>query len=187
MHHPPKPIISDKEPKDLTAFELQYGGAGMAALTNAPRGNMFLTHVDGDVFKLQVGKGFEDLGTKDTIAFLRRSKDQDGVMLWERCESEKAEEATEKKAQRNVNSRTAQFVPYERVLKYLKATEKYTRTKIIELAKDKIAKGKTWTEDALTQLVFEKKLAKTKEHNPNGQPFVFYHLPTALEPVEETD
>ncbi len=135
VHHPPKPIISDKEPKDLTAFDLQYGGAGMAALTNAPRGNMFLTHVDGDVFKLQVGKGFEDLGTKDTVAFLRRSKDQADVMLWERCESEKAEEATEKKAQRNAKSQTAQFVPYERLLKYFKATEKYRREKVIELAK----------------------------------------------------
>jgi hypothetical protein len=96
VHHPPKPVISDKEPKDLTAFELQYGGAGMAALTNAPRGNMFLVHVDGDVFKLSVGKGFEDLGTKETVVYLRRSKDENGVMLWERCESEQAEEANEK-------------------------------------------------------------------------------------------
>ncbi len=39
----------------------------------------------------------------------------------------------------------------------------------------------------MTELAFEKKLAKTKEHNPNGQPFVFYHLPTTLEPAVETD
>jgi hypothetical protein len=99
-HHPPKPIVSDKEPKDLTAFELQYGGAGMAALTNAPRGNMFLVHVDSDVFKLTVGKGFEDLGTKETTVYLRRSRDEAGVMLWEHCDSEQAEEANQNEAQR---------------------------------------------------------------------------------------
>jgi AAA domain len=100
VHHPPKPVISDATPKDLTAFELQYGGAGMAALTNAPRGNMFLVHVDGDVFKLSVGKGFEDLGTKEAVVYLRRSRDENGVMLWERCESEKAEEANQNLDQR---------------------------------------------------------------------------------------
>jgi RecA-family ATPase len=183
VHHPPKPITSDKEPKDLTAFELQYGSAGMAALTNAPRGNMFLTHVDGDVFKLQVGKGFEDLGTTETIAYLRRSKDQDGVMLWERCESEKAEEANEKEAKRKAKKRSDQFIPYDRLLKCFKATEKYPPTKIIELSKKELGKGKNWTKDALSQLVLEKKLAKTQEPNPKGQPFVFYHLPTPLEPA----
>jgi RecA-family ATPase len=111
VHHPPKPVVSDKEPKDLTAFELQYGGAGMAALTNAPRGNMFLTHVDGDVFKLSVGKGFEDLGTKETVAYLHRSKDESGIMLWERCESEKAQEANDKLDQRRAKKQKEQFVP----------------------------------------------------------------------------
>jgi AAA domain len=183
VHHPPKPLVSDKEEKDLTAFELQYGGAGMAALTNAPRGNMFLTHVDGDVFKLQVGKGFEDLGAKDTVAYLRRSKDQDGIMLWERCESEKAEEATEKRATRKANKQTETFVPYDRLLKCFKAADKYQPSRVIELSKKDLNKGKEWTKDALSQLVFEKKLAKTKEPNPRGQPFVFYHLPTVLEPA----
>jgi RecA-family ATPase len=183
VHHPPKPLVSDKEEKDLTAFELQYGGAGMAALTNAPRGNMFLTHVDGDVFKLQVGKGFEDLGTKDTVAYLRRSKDQGGVMLWERCESEKAEEATENRATRKAKKQGDTFVPYDRLLKCFKATDKYQPSRVIELSKKDLKKGKEWTKDALSQLVFEKKLAKTKEPNPKGQPFVFYHLPTVLEPA----
>jgi hypothetical protein len=183
VHHPPKPVISDKEPKDLTAFELQYKSAGMASLTNAPRGNMFLTHVDGDVFKLQVGKGFEDLGTKETVAFLRRSKDENGHMLWERCESEKAEEASENEAKRKTKQR-AQFIPFERLLKNLKAAEKYSRTKIIELAKKELGKGRPWAGDAIDQLVLEKKLARTEEPNPKGQPFVSYHLPTVLEPAE---
>jgi len=106
-HHPPKPAIGTgtaaTNGKDLTEFEIQYGGAGMAALTNAPRSNMFLTHVDGDVFKLSVGKGFEDLGAKETCAYLRRSKDESGVMLWERCESEQAEQANENLVQRKAN------------------------------------------------------------------------------------
>jgi hypothetical protein len=117
--HPPKPVISDTAPKDLTAFELQYGAAGMAALTNAPRGNMFLVHVDGDVFKLTVGKGFEDLGTKETTVYLRRSKDETGVMLWERCESEQAEEANEKEVQRKAKKQKtpAQRITYGNLLK----------------------------------------------------------------------
>jgi RecA-family ATPase len=183
IHHPPKPLLSDKEPKDLTAYELQYGGAGMAALTNAPRGNIFLVPVDGDVFKLSVGKGFEDLGTKETVAFLRRSKDEAGIMLWERCESEKAEEATEKLEQRKAKIQKDRFTAYERLLNIFKPTAKYPPAKVIELAKKDLNKGKDWAKDAMRQLVSEKKLAKTEEDNPKGQPFVFYHLPTLLEPV----
>jgi len=33
----------------------------------------------------------------------------------------------------------------------------------------------------MRQLVSDKKLAKTEEPNPRGQPFVYYHLPTLLE------
>jgi hypothetical protein len=183
VHHPPKPAVSDREPKDLTAFELQYGGAGMAALTNAPRGNMFLVYVDADVFKLSVGKGFEDLGTMEVTAYLRRSKDEKGTMLWERCESEKAEEANEKLLQRKSKKTKDQFIPYDRLLKSFKPTQKYPPAKVIELAKKDLNKGENWAKNAMKQLVSEKKLAKTKEHNPEGQPFVFYHLPTLLEPA----
>jgi hypothetical protein len=186
IHHPPKPITSgDKEPKDLTAFELQYGGAGMAALTNAPRGNMFLVHVDGDVFKLIVGKGFEDLGTKETVAFLRRSKDETGIMLWERCESEQAEEATEKLQQRKSRTVKDTFTPYDRLLKFFNPAAKYSPAKITEIAKRELRRGESWSKRAMSQLAAEKKLAKTEEHNPRGQPFVFYHLPTPLEPATD--
>jgi RecA-family ATPase len=182
-HHPPKPVAGAiKDPKDLTEFELQYGGAGMAALTNAPRGNMFLTHVDGDVFRLSVGKGFEDLGTKETVAHLRRSKDAAGVMLWQRCDSEQAEQANEKLDRRKAKKQKDQFIPYERLLKLFKPAAKYPPGKVIEIAKEDLHKGKDWAKDAMKQLVFEKKLAKTEEHNPKGQAFVFYHLPTLLEP-----
>jgi RecA-family ATPase len=184
VHHPPKPIISDKEqPKDLTAFEAQYGGAGMAALTNAPRGNMFLVHIDGEVFKLFVGKGFEDLGTKESVAFLRRSKDENDIMLWERCESEQAEEATEKLQQRKSKKVRDRFISHERLLKSFRPAEKYPPAKVIELAKNDLNKGRDWAKEAMQLLVSEKKLAKTEEHNPKGQPFVLYHLPTALEPA----
>lgn len=185
-HHPPKPTNSDKDSKELTAFELQYGGAGMAAITNVARGNMLLSHVNGDVFKLQVNKGFDDLGTKETTAFLRRSKDENGVMLWERCTSEKAEEATEQQAQRKAKKHSAsdQFTPYDRLLKCLSATEKYTRDKLIQIAKDKLKKGMKWAEAAIRDLVHEKKLARTGEPNPRGGPRALFHLPTVLEPAE---
>lgn len=186
-HHPPKPLVgaaaAANGTKDMTEFELQYGGAGMAALTNAPRGNMFLTHVDGDVFKLSVGKGFEDLGVKETCAYLRRSKDPADIMLWERCESEQAEEANENLDQRKTKKQKEQFIPYERLLKCFQITQKYPPAKVIELAKKDLDKGKDWSKDAMRQLVFEKKLAKSQEPNPKGQPFVFYHLPTILEPA----
>lgn len=185
VHHPPKPTMNDKEPKDLTAYELQYTGAGMAALTNAPRSNMFLVHIDGDVFKLSAGKGFEDLGTPETTAYLRRSKDEKGTMLWERCDSEKAEEANEKLLQRKSKKTKDHFIPYDRLLKCFKPTHKYPPAKVIELAKKDLNKGENWAKNAMKQLASEKKLAKTKEHNPEGQPFVFYHLPTLLEPATE--
>ena len=51
------------------------------------------------------------------------------------------------------------------------------------MVKRDIGRGKDWAKDAMAELVTERKLAKTSEHNPKGQPFVFYHLPTLLEPA----
>ncbi len=185
VHHPPKPAgASAKEPKDLTAFELQYGGAGMAALTNAPRGNIFLMHVEGDVFKLSAGKGFEDLGTTETVVYLRRSRDGSGIMLWEQCDSEQAQEANQKQEQRKSKEKKRDpFVPYDRLLKLLKATEKYSREKLRALVKEELEKGRDWADDAMKQLVLEKKLARSEKKNQKGGAYIFYHLPTILEPA----
>lgn len=183
LHHPPKPPLSSRNSQELTAFELQYGGAGMAALTNATRGNVFLTHVDGDIFKLAVQKGYKELGIKETEAYMRRSLDHDGVMLWEPCDQSQADEASEKHEQRKSNKKQKDFVPYDRLLKLLRPTEKYSPAKAIALAKKDLSKGRDWAKDAMAELVTEKKLAKTEEHNPKGQSFVFYHLPTLLEPA----
>jgi RecA-family ATPase len=183
-HHPPKPALGAKSLKDLTIFELQYGAAGMASLTNIARANVFLAHVDGDVFKLAPGKGYEELGVKECEVFLRRSRDEKGIMLWEECDQAEAEEATEKQEQRKAKEKKHdQFVPYERLLKVFKATQKYSRDKVRELAKKDLGKGRDWTDAAIRQLVLEKKLAKSKQKNPEGQSFVFYHLPTPLEPA----
>jgi hypothetical protein len=197
VHHPPKPLSNDKEPKDLTAYELQYGAAGMASLTNAARGNMFLVHVDGDVFKLSVGKGFEDLGTKKTSVDLRRSKvflpddnigDDEAVMLWEECDKDQAVEANENQVQRKTKKKAETFVPFERILKLFKATEKYSPGAVQQMVKKQLNRGENFTKTALKELVRDKKLAKSKEHNPEGQPFVWYHLPTPLEPANgDTD
>lgn len=180
VHHPPKPVTGPKEAKELTEFELQYGGAGMAALTNAPRGNMFLVHVSDDVFRLFVGKGFDDLGTKESSVMLRRSKDADGVMLWERCESERAQEANDKQAERKATTKPKLKVTYATLLKKFIATPKYSDAKVIEMS----PRGRDWTKDALKELVREKKLVRSEVPNPKGAPNVFYHLPTLLEPAE---
>jgi hypothetical protein len=140
---------------------------------------MFLVHVDGDVFKLIVGKGFEDLGTKETVAFLRRSKDKDGIMLWERCESEQAEEATTKEIQRKSKKDPKKTIKYESLLTLFKPTMKISYEKILELS----PRGRDWTIDALTELVREKKLVRSGQHNPKGAPSIFFHLPTPLEPA----
>jgi hypothetical protein len=190
VHHPPKPVLNAREPKDLTAFELQYGVAGMAALTNAPRGNVFLVHVDGDVFKLSVGKGFDDLGTKETSVYLRRSRDQDGVMLWELCDPKEAEEAGQKKKERTASAGAAKpFLAYDAVLKLLKATEKYAPEQIYQLVKKGLGRGENWAKRASKQLWLEKKLAKSEKKIPGkkGASLVFYHLPTVLEPATGLD
>ncbi len=180
VHHPPKPTTTgDKEPKDLTAYELQYGAAGMAALANAPRGNMFLVHVDDDVFKLSVGKGFEDLGTKEAVAFLRRSKDEKDIMLWERCESEKAEEATAKEIQRKSKKDPKKAIRYESLLALFKPASKLSYEQVLDLS----PRGRDWTVNALKELVRSKKLVRSPEHNPKGAPSIFFHLPTLLEPA----
>jgi RecA-family ATPase len=185
IHHPPKPPTgaNNREPRDLTAFEIQYGAAGMAALTNVSRGNIFLTHVDGEVFKLNAGKGFDDLGVKQIEAYLKRSRDASGVMLWEECSQTQATEAVEKEETRRAKRGKSKVIVYDNLLKALSPTEKYSRDKLIELAKLKLNKGRDWAGAAMSQLVLEKKLAKSEQKNPKGQSLVFYHLPTVLEPA----
>lgn len=186
-HHPPKPLVNGRDINDMTIFELQYGAAGMASLTNATRGNVFLAHVDGDVFKLVVGKGYEELDVHEKDTWLKRSLDPNGVMLWVPCDGEQAEKATEKNKERRRKTSgkytAGEFLPYENLLKVMSPTEKYTRGGLIELTKKRVGRGKTWTELAIQQLVFEKKLATTKIKNPAGGPFVLFHIPTPMEPA----
>ena len=187
LHHPPKPPAgaSNRETKELTAFEIQYGGAGMAALTNVSRGNIFLTHVDGDICKLNVGKGFDDLGTGQIEAYLKRSRDASGVMLWEECTSTQATDAVEKETTRRAKKKEKKgaTIVYDHLLKHLSATRKYSPDALIQIAKVKLDRGKNWAESAMRELAREKKLAKSEQKNPRGQPDVFYHLPTVLEPA----
>jgi AAA domain len=189
VHHPPKPVGGPKEQKDLTAFELQYGGAGMAALTNAPRGNVFLTHIDGEVFKLSVGKGFDDLGTKESSVSLRRTRDEAGVWLWEKCDPEAAQEADQKKKERQGSPGATKFLAYDAVLKLLKVTSKYTDEEIWQLVKKHLDRGQNWAKAAIKQLYLEKKLAKSETKTPGkkGAHQVYYHLPTVLEPAAGLD
>jgi hypothetical protein len=147
LAHPPKPIF-EKEPREVTQFELQYGAAGMAAITNVARSNMFLTHVNDDIFRLTVGKGFDDLGTPESAADLRRSKDENGIMLWEQCESEEAEEANEKQTQRKSRKQQGKVAKYEDLLKKFKPTDKFSKEKMYELS----PRGRDWTNDALKEL-----------------------------------
>jgi RecA-family ATPase len=192
VHHPPKPMPHGDVAKKLTAFELQYGGAGMAALTNAPRGNLFLTHVDGDIFKLATGKGFDDLGCEQTSAYLQRCKPE-GIMHWKECTEEQAEKATEAENKRKAATHGKNgngpngFISYEKLLKYLDPVRKYTPEQMIEISKKNTGKGKNWTEDAMKALVFEKKLLRSSIKNPRGGPFSLYHLPTKMEQEGQTE
>lgn len=187
VHHPPKPMLG-AETKNLTAFELQYGGAGMAALTNAPRGNLFLTHIDESIFKLAVGKGFDDLGGEQTSAYLLRSK-PNGIMHWNECGKDEAETAVENEKKRKSNGKhgkngsspNGEFVEYDRLLKYLKPSDKYTRGNLLQIGKKEAMKGKNWTEEAIRTLVHEKKLLRSSYKNPTGGPTALFHLPTPME------
>lgn len=191
VHHPPKALPHGDQAKKLTAFELQYGGAGMAALTNAPRGNLFLTHVDGDIFKLSTGKGFDDLGCEQTSAYLQRCKPE-GIMQWKECTEEQAEKATEAENKRKADihgkngSGSGGFATFDRLLKYLKPTQKYTRGSLEQIAKKDMNKGANWTEGAIQTLTFEKKLLRSTVKNPRGGAIALFHLPTPME-KEGTD
>lgn len=100
IHHPPKPAGAGKDCGQQTAYELQYNVAGMAAITNNTRGNLFLLHVEEEVFKLVAGKGFEEVDLSGGEVFIRRSLDEEKRMLWEECTIEQAEEACEKREER---------------------------------------------------------------------------------------
>ena len=187
IHHPPKP--SGKNPNEQTIYELQYMGAGMAAITNACRGSLILLPVDEDVFALCGGKGFHELGwTKDRI-YLRRSIDVNGDWLWLPCEDAKAQEATEKNDKRagkkEGNGGRAKFVSYDQILKLFKPTDKFPPEKVQELVKREIDRGENWAKAAMKQMVHERRLVKTIHKHSRGQPLVFYHLPTVLEPAPE--
>ena len=188
VHHPPKPMAQGNEAKKQTAFELQYGGAGMAALTNAPRGNIFLTHIDESIFKLSVGKGFDDLGCNQTSAYLLRSK-PNGVMHWSECSEDEAKEAVEnettRKATHGKNGSNGAFVSFDGFLKHLSPNKKYTRGELEEVAKKEVKRGKTWVEQAIQTLVFNKKLLRSTLKIPKSRGIIaLFHLPTPVEPHE---
>jgi hypothetical protein len=186
IHHPPKP--GGKNPNEQTIYEIQYMGAGMASITNACRGNLLLLPVDDDVFCLCGGKGFHELGWTEDRIYLRRSIDDNGDWLWLLCEQDKAEAANEKREKRISKKEggdgRSKFVPYERILKLMDPTKKYSREAVHELVKKEIDHGRDWTNAALKELIAQKRLIRSTVKNPEGQPFVFYQLPTVMEPAE---
>jgi hypothetical protein len=185
IHHPPKP--SGKNPNDQTIYEIQYMGAGMASITNACRGNLLLLPIDGDVFCLCGGKGFHELDWAEDRIYLQRSVDDNGDWLWLLCESDKAQEANEKREKRISKAEgggKSTFVPYERILKMMNPAKKYSKESMVELVKKEIDRGRIWTEAALKELTAQGKLVRSTDKNPKGGAFFFYHLPTVLEPTE---
>jgi hypothetical protein len=185
IHHPPKP--AGKNQTDQTIYELQYSGAGMASITNACRGTLLLLPVDGDVFALCGGKGFYELGWKTDKVFIKRSVDEHGYWLWVPCDADQANEANEKREQRvgkqNGGGGKAKFVPYERILKIMKPEKLYSEEIMRELVKKEFDKGRDWTRDGLKEMTAQKRLIKSSQKNPKGQGFVFYRLPTVLDPA----
>jgi hypothetical protein len=187
IHHPPKP--SGKNPNDQTIYEIQYAGAGMASITNACRGNILLLPVDDDVFCLCGGKGFHELGWTEDRIHLRRSVDDNGDWLWLLCESDKADAANEKREKRigkqEGGAGQSKFVPYERILKLIKPTQKYSRESLCELVKKELNKGRDWTFAAIKEMTFARRLLRSEAKNPEGGAFALYHLPTVREPADD--
>ena len=110
-------------------------------------------------------------------------------MLWEPSDSDQAQEANEKRDKR-LGKKTAtkadkKFVPLDRILRLFGASDKLTPEKVQELVKKQIDRGANWTKDAMKQMVHERQLVKTIVKHSRGQPEVFYHLPTVLEPAPE--
>lgn len=188
IQHPPKP--SGRNSNEQTIYELQYFGAGMAAITNASRGSLILLPVEGDVFALCGGKGFHELGWVTDRIYLRRSLDGEGNMLWEPCDPAQAQEANEKRDKRfggkkDGSNGRQKFVPHERILKLFNPTDKLLPEKVFELVKKHIDRGTNWSKNAMKQMVHERRLVKTSVKHSRGQSEVFYHLPTILEPAPE--
>src|SRR5260370_22199534 len=161
----------------------------MASITNACRGTLLLLPIDGDVFALCGGKGFHELGWPDDRVYLRRSVDEKGNWLWLPCDPDQASEANEKRNERigkqNGKGNSAKFIPYDRILRLFKATEKLPPEKVIELTKKHLERGENWAKAAMKEMVFERHLVKSIVKHPRGQPVVLYHLPTLLEPAPD--
>jgi hypothetical protein len=164
-------------------------GAGMASITNACRGNLLLLPVDDDVFCLCGGKGFHELGWTEDRIYLRRSIDDNGDWLWLLCEQDKAEAANERREKRigkkeGGGDGPSKFIPFERLLKLMSPTKKYSREAVRQLVKKEINRGKDWADGALKELTIQKKLIRSTEDNPEGGDYAFYQLPTVMEPAE---
>jgi hypothetical protein len=140
---------------------------------------MFLVHVDGEIFKLSVGKGFDDLGTKETTVSLRRSKDDKGIMLWEQCEQTEADEAQDNLVQRKTIKTVKKRLTHDKLLKvFTSKTKRYSVAEVYNLSPC----GRDWTDSSLKELVREERLRRIDEKNPKGQANLFFQLPTVLEP-----
>ncbi len=155
-HHPPKPPLSKTTIQDqLTEFELQYGAAGMASLTNACRSNMFLTHVNDEVYKISVAKGFSDLGTDKTWSTLKRSV-EGGIMLWEECNEEEFKEAEIKLEQRkSTRNNTKPLIESVKVWEAMSPIEEYNKETFIEWFRKTWNQGEKRGRDILSALVHE--------------------------------
>jgi hypothetical protein len=148
IHHPPKPPAPGKDNTNQTPYELQYTASGMAAITNNARGNVFLIHVNGDIFKLAIGKGFEELESQNGEVFIRRTK-EDGIMLWEQCTPEEAQNAIEEHVERRERSKpgpkTTESIDIEKILSVLYSHDEQGGLSIKELQRfTDISKTTLW-------------------------------------------
>ena len=106
-------------------------------------------------------------------------------MHWDECTKEQTEAAAEKESKRKGahkgNGSNGDFISYERLLKYLKPTERYIRQQLRQIGKKELNKGKDWVDDAIKALVEEKKFLRSIAKNYEGGSYAFFHLPTPME------
>jgi hypothetical protein len=169
IHHTGK-LLGEAD-KRREWWEYMYLLFGSSELTNWARAILFIKPTpDSGVFEFISAKRYEKIGWSERSYFFSHSS---GGLLWVPSKAEVIEAA---RAARVAPKRAP--TTYDALLGVLSAEEKLPRQAVLERAKVRLDKGRNWTLDALCELVRVGSLVRSEGYNPQGQPFVFYSLPS---------
>jgi len=174
IHHTGK-LLGESE-KQREWWEYMYLLFGSSEITNWARAIVFIKPTTEPLtFEFISAKRHDKIGWTDRSYFFSHSK---SGLLWVPSTAEDVQTSKTKPCK--------PVLKYDALLKLIKPTEKISRAEFLQRSKHSLDKGRDWTDTALKEMVLKNKLLRSEFPNPNGQPSVFYFLPTPFEEFSDS-